>query len=276
MLGCIYKVKLVLSHIKLILLFTVDMFLGKVRIVKHSKKLELFETSRQLVLPFVYAPKFHSSQFINAPSNSVARVWLGLDVSSKVNPCWPDNRLAIWGEAGTGKTHLLQIWAEKKSALYLTGSVFDSDLSLNWYDFIEKFKAKAIVIDDADIITNSFEMLHLLNIAKELLLPIVLGGRYPPARWKFNLPDLASRLRAMTAVEIEKPEDELLTILLLRLIAERQLVVSTSVIEWLNLYLPRSASTIREAVRLLDEAALSKGSGITKSLAAIILKGIIQ
>ena len=24
---------------------------------------------------------------------------------------WPDRRLAIWGESGRGKTHLLHIWA---------------------------------------------------------------------------------------------------------------------------------------------------------------------
>ncbi len=54
-------------------------------------------------------------------------------------------------------------------------------------------------------------------------MPVLLAARAPPARWQFGLADLASRLRAITAVEIGPPEDTLLRILLARLLAERQL-----------------------------------------------------
>jgi chromosomal replication initiation ATPase DnaA len=50
---------------------------------------------------------------------------------------------------------------------------------------------------------------------------VLLAARTPPAHWPVRLPDLASRLRATTAVEIAPPEDSLLRSLLARLLAER-------------------------------------------------------
>ena len=71
--------------------------------------------------------------------------------------------------------------------------------------------------------TDETALLHLLNAAGEAGLPILLAAPAPPSRWPVRLPDLASRLRAITAVEIGPPEDALLRTLLARLLAERQL-----------------------------------------------------
>ena len=45
-------------------------------------------------------------------------------------------------------------------------------------------------------------LLHLLNTARDLARPVLLAGALPPARWPVRLPDLDSRLRAITAVEV--------------------------------------------------------------------------
>ena len=90
---------------------------------------------------------------------------------------------------------------------------------------LPELPAAGIAIDDADAVADEDALLHLLNAAGEAGLPVLLAARTPPARWAAHLPDLASRLRAMTAVEIGPPEDTLLRTLLARLLADRQLRV---------------------------------------------------
>jgi chromosomal replication initiation ATPase DnaA len=90
------------------------------------------------------------------------------------------------------------------------------------------------------------------------------------------LPDLASRLRALTAVRIGPPEDGLLRRLLARLLQERQLNVGGPLQEWLLVRLPRSQGTIREAVARLDHAAMAAGGRVTRTLAQAVLSGIDQ
>jgi chromosomal replication initiation ATPase DnaA len=109
-------------------------------------------------------------------------------------------------------------------------------------------------VDDADR-ADEAALLHLLNTARDLGRPVLLAARLPPARWDVVLRDLASRLRAITAVEVEAPDDDLLRRLLLRWLTERGLVADASVHGRLLLRLPRSPEQVLRAVERLDEAA---------------------
>ena len=224
--------------------------------------------TRQLALPFAHRPRFARADFIAAPSNAAALAWLDRDGGAQ----WPDHRLALWGEAGCGKTHLLQVWARDHDALLLPGTALRGLTALpNRIAGI----GGGIAIDDADMATDERSLLHLLNAAREQAMPILLAGREAPSRWPVRLPDLASRLRATAAVALGRPEETLLRILLLRLLAERQLVVAQPVVEWLLLRLPRQADAMREAARLLDQAALASGSAVTRGLAGSVLEELL-
>ena len=67
----------------------------------------------QLPLPFRHRPDYASADFLRAASNDAAMAWLDRTAE------WPDHRLALWGEAGCGKTHLLHIWARRSGAALL-------------------------------------------------------------------------------------------------------------------------------------------------------------
>ncbi|HEX3983157.1 MAG TPA: chromosomal replication initiator DnaA, partial [Acidisoma sp.] len=176
-------------------------------------------STRQLALPFAYVPRFRVEDFIAAPSNDEARAWLGRTAS------WPAGRLALYGEPGCGKTHLLQLWAERTGALLLDGPALRC--------LPELAGSPAIALDDADAAPDETVLLHLINLAAEMRRPLLLVGRTAPARWPIALPDLASRLRAMTAVAVRPAEDPLLRALLARLLSERQLVLGESLQDWL-------------------------------------------
>ena len=220
---------------------------------------------RQLALPFAHRQHFARADFVAAPSNEVARAWL------EAGARWPDHRLALGGEAGCGKTHLLHLWAGTHSALLLPGTALRGLGALAHVDA----DIGGIALDDADLAVDEHALLHLLNAARERSLPVLLAGREPPSRWTVQLPDLASRLRATAAVAVGRPEEALLRILLLRLLAERQLAVPQPVLEWLLRHLPRQADAMREAARRLDGAALASGTAVTRSLAAAVLDELL-
>jgi chromosomal replication initiation ATPase DnaA len=215
---------------------------------------------RQLALPFAYVPRFRVEDFIAAPSNAEARAWLGRPAA------WPAHRLALHGEAGCGKTHLLQLWAERNGALLLAGAGLRSLPELGG--------SAAVALDDADAAPDETTLLHLVNLAGEMRRPLLLAGRLPPARWRLGLPDLASRLRAMTAVAVGPAEDPLLRALLARLLSDRQLVLGEALQDWLLARLPRHPAALREAAARLDRQAMAAGGPVTRAMAAAVLADI--
>jgi DnaA regulatory inactivator Hda len=211
----------------------------------------------QLPLPFPHQPGYAALDFLPDDSNQDALAWLSRSAG------WPDRRLALWGQGGCGKSHLLNIWAEQSRGVLLTGQALR-----NLEDVPE---TGALALDDTDTVADERILLHLLNTARDRGLCVLLSGRTPPARWPVRLPDLSSRLKAITAVEIQPPSDALLRALLTRMAADRQLRLGEAVQEWLLLRLPRSPAALREAVARLDRESMARQQPITRALAARVL-----
>jgi chromosomal replication initiation ATPase DnaA len=213
---------------------------------------------RQLPLPFAHQPHYAAIDLFPGDSNAEAKAWLARTVA------WPQHRLALWGAEGRGKTHLLHVWASRAGATLLTGLELIGEPAP---------PSTPLAVDDADI-ARERPLLHLLNAAAEAGRPVLLAGRLPPARWPVALPDLASRLRAITAVEIRAPDDALLRSMLARLLAERQLVVPEPIQDWLLQRLPRTAAAMRVVAARLDRAALASARRVTRAMAAAELDGL--
>jgi len=202
--------------------------------------------------------------FVPAASNAQARHWLN-------QTGWPDRRLLIHGADSCGKSHLLHIWAARRQARVLDAAGLDvSDLAE-----IAANAPLALALDHLERVTSERAVLHLLNLAREHRITVLMASRLPPNRMPIILPDLASRLRAVTLVPIMPPEDTLRFALLLRLIAERQMVVSKPILDWLMCHLPRSGDAMVEAVECLDRATLAHKKPLTIGLAREALSGLL-
>jgi chromosomal replication initiation ATPase DnaA len=209
----------------------------------------------QLAFPFPQTQSFGVHDFIEAPANAEALAWIGRVAD------WPGGRLALFGEAGSGKTHLLHLFAARAGAVLVRGeSVRGMGEPPNG----------PLAIDDAEA-AEPEALLHVLNASAEAGATVLLAGRLPPARWDFVLPDLVSRLRAVVSVGLHAPDDALLRALLARLLAERQLVVAETVQEFLLARLPRTGAALREAATRLDQASLASGGRVTRAMAAAVL-----
>ncbi len=119
-------------------------------------------------------------------------------------------------------------------------------------------------------------LFHLLNAAREEDAFLLLTAREAPVAWGVGLKDLASRLRALPVVALEEPEDSLLRAVLVKLFADRQLVVDSEVVEYLARRMERSLDAARKLVAELDREALETGRRLTRPLAAQVLDRVMQ
>ena len=180
-------------------------------------------------------------------------------------PDWPSPVVVLAGPTGSGKSHLASIWANRVGATSVNISRPDPMV-------LETAARGPVLIEDID--HTGFDetaLFHLINAVREHGSAVLITSRLWPAGWQVSLPDLASRLKAATVVEIAEPDEELLAKVMVKLFSDRQVVVDDRVIAWLVARMERSLAAARLVVARLDQLALARGSKITRSLAAEVL-----
>jgi chromosomal replication initiation ATPase DnaA len=213
----------------------------------------------QLPLDLGFRPALGRADFLIAPCNVAAVAWLDRW------PEWPGTALALWGPAGSGKTHLVEVWRARSSAVKIEPNALTSAAVPHLLG-----PARAIAIDDAAGADDE-ALLHLFNLLAERRGHLLLAARAPPARWGARLADLRSRLLASPAVAVEAPDDALVGAVLVKLFADRQLRVGEDVVAYLLPRLERSFAAAQNIVAALDHAALADQRAVTVKLAREIL-----
>ncbi len=207
------------------------------------------------------APAMGEGDFLVAGSNAAAKAWVDRW------PDWENRGLAIWGPAGSGKSHLAEIWRRRSGASLLSAADVGASLLRPW-------RGGHVVLEN---LTTGFAengLLHLVNLVREDGGSLLLTGRAPPARWPVRLPDLASRLAALPAVDIGRPEDSLIAAVLEKQFRDRQLDVGGDVVPYLVTRMERSFSAIRDIVDALDSLSLREQRPITVPQARRALEAV--
>jgi chromosomal replication initiation ATPase DnaA len=176
-------------------------------------------------------------------------------------PAWRDNVQLLTGPAASGKTHLARVWQNLSGAC----SINPDNLGI---DFVEAMgPGTPLVVEDADRMAYDEKALfHLLNLAREKQLSVLLTARNSPNRWRVALPDLLSRLNAVPVVAIGPPDEALIRTVLLKHFADRQLDIDPKVLTYLALHVDRSLAAAEAAVAEIDRAALATGRKISRQL----------
>jgi len=216
-------------------------------------------TGDQLPLAFETRASQGRADFIVTPA-TVAAVSL---IDSW--PDWPAPAVAVFGPTGSGKSHLAAIWQETSGAVQIGIDELEATASLLQTESEVQNKCYVLKIPGRGLEGRQQEesLFHLLNTVREKQAFLLLIGRQPPARLDVGLPDLKSRLRALPAVEIPAPDDDLLRGLLTKMFNDRQLSVSTDVVEYMVPRMERSFEGARLLVERLDNKALSQKRAIT-------------
>jgi len=215
---------------------------------------------RQLAPALGHAESFAREDFLEGPSNAAA---LKLVESW---PDWPNRVVVLAGPEGAGKSHLAAIWADLAGARFLAAHAL-AETSL-----LAALSTGALVIEDlASEAIDERSLFHLINLAREEEAFVLVTARTAPGGWSLQVPDLASRLRALPVVELGAPDDALLRAVLVKLFTDRQVTVDEGLVAYLATRMERSFAAARALVEDLDREALRLKRPVTRALAADFL-----
>lgn len=177
----------------------------------------------QFVLPFAAAGPDGDSEFLVTQSNRAAidRLfdWTRLPFGAAV----------LIGPSGSGKTSI--------GRAFVTGS-------------------GGYFIDNADQESDE-TLFHAWNRGQTLGAPVLFAASTPPAAWGIRLPDLLSRLGASLVIDIPPPDEEMIALLLQKLIARAGLALPDALAGYAAVRLERSYPAIGALARKIDEMALA-------------------
>jgi len=216
---------------------------------------------RQLALALDHLESYGREDFLSGPCNEAP---LQLIDSW---PDWPANALALVGPEGSGKTHLAMIWAAAAGARVISAR------GIHEAEVPAALATGTLVVEDASTGSNDRALFHLINLAREEKASLLFTARSAPASWPVTVPDLASRLRALPVITLQTPDDAMLRAVIVKLAADRQLMLGDSVVGYLSTHIERSFAAARAAVIALDNEALRRRRPPTRALAAEMFRG---
>ena len=184
---------------------------------------------------------------------------------------WPAHKLVLIGPNGAGKTHLAHVWAG------LSGGRIVAADTLAPAD-IPTLAETHVAVEDAQDVAGHADreaaLFHLHNLALAEGRSLLVTATGAPQHWALRLPDLASRMEATPGIRIAEPDDALLSAILMKLFADRQLRPTPETIPYLVPRMPRAFAAAHAIVETLDRLALEQGKPINRRLAAQALDNL--
>lgn len=171
---------------------------------------------------------------------------------------WPENRLLLIGDHGSGKTHLCNIWASQNDALWYKNlsELYDSN-------------ATACIVENIDSFKQEDEIFHIINRCTQEGISLLMTASSMPSP---ELRDLRSRLFATYKTLIKDPDEELMLALIHRFFSKKQIHVAQNVIQYIMPRIQRKFSAIASLISAIDAASLSNGRQISIPLINQILE----
>ena len=214
----------------------------------------------QLTFRFPFSKKYYEQDFFVSNNNFSAfkliESW----------PNWPDKWLNIFGESGSGKTHLSKILTKKiKKIKLIDAKKIDNKI------IDEMNSLDCLIIDSFDNCINESLFYSILNQSKQLDNFILINSLYSIKNLKFNLEDLRSRVNSFIYIGIELPTDDLLKVIITKHFSEKQIIVNSKSTDFIIKNIERSYEKVFKFLKDVDELSLSTGKSININLIKKVL-----
>jgi chromosomal replication initiation ATPase DnaA len=214
--------------------------------------------ARQLPFEWGHEPSHLEDDFIEGDGNRLALAHV------RAFPNWPGPLTLIEGPAKSGKSHLARIWAERTGA----GLAGAEELEA----LAGEGGTRPLVVEDVDRAGyDEDQLFHLLNQAMRDGRPMLMTARESVANWPFQTDDLKSRARLAARFTVALTDDIQLSQMFVKLFGDRQVSVEPKIISYLVARMERSPEEAVALADLVDRIALSRGTAITRSVAAAAL-----
>lgn len=175
---------------------------------------------------------------------------------------WPDwlaNGLFIYGPHGCGKTHLAHLFIDKLRSStrrpYPVSIIEAQSISMKNIERIAN-ENLSVVIENLSVGFDEEALFHLFNIYNQEGRYILWTGLQNPHQLTVLLPDLKSRLSMLPCIEVQKPDDVMLQMLIVKLFNDRQLLITPEILNYIVVNAERSFSYLQKLVEIIDEQSM--------------------
>lgn len=163
--------------------------------------------------------------------------------------------LVIVGPAGSGKTHLAQVWRSATGAAQYPARGFDETAAAHILEL------GAGIIEDLPCAPGAWDeraFFHVLNAAVEGRAALLMTARQAPPAWGIATEDVRTRLRLARVAAITAPDDSLLAAVILKLMADRQMTVAANALRYALPRIERSFAAAEAFVREVERVTLQR------------------
>ena len=215
------------------------------------------DASQQIPLPFGNFERFDFDLFLPEQNQQVVqqleRIARGED----------SKNIYLWGQSGTGKSHLLQAVCTMASDSGIQAAYIPfcqiKELSSGLLQGLEQLDI--VCLDDLDIIAGKEEweiaLFNLFNRLRENNCPLVIAAKQGPQGIQIALPDLKSRLVWDLTYRLLPLNNESISLALKKRAQSRMFDLPDDVLNYLVKRVSRDTHTLFGLLDKLDDATLA-------------------
>jgi len=215
----------------------------------------------QLIFKFPFKTKYYEQDFYVSSNNFSAYKLI------ENWPNWSSKWLNVFGSTGSGKTHLSKILEKKIKNIEIINA---KAVEENIIDKLENLQC--LIIDNYENNIDQKFLYSLLNQSKQLENFILINSIRPVSDFKYDLPDLKSRLDSFLFIGIDLPTDDLLNVIITKSFSDKQVELDPKVSDFIIKNVDRSYDKMFKFLKEVDELSLSSGKPININLIKKVLK----
>ena len=214
----------------------------------------------QLTFKFPFSKKYYEQDFFVSSNNfsayKLVEAW----------PIWPGKWLNIFGDSGSGKTHLAKILEKKIKKIELIDAK-----NINNQIIQDLNNLECLIIDGYDNNIEEKLFYSILNQSKQLENFVLINSIPSLKKFDFDLKDLKSRLDSFVFIGIELPTDDLLKVIISKTLSDKQISINPKISDFIINNVERSYEKMFKFLKDVDELSLSTGKSININLIKKVL-----
>ena len=187
---------------------------------------------------------FKSIDFLKLPENLDACNFLDNFFKQNNYSKNPLKSMIIKGESGCGKTHLLNIYAQKYQANFICAEQIKFENPLRIF-----YENGFFIIDDFCQIDDEEKLLQYINCATESKAFLIIDFNQNKI---FELKDLQSRIKNIASCQINQASLDSLKQVFINILAKKQIDLSTQIINFIFTNISQDYSSLTKVVKKID------------------------